>query len=312
MKNCFLFILLPLLTSLICLYADTTPKNDKVIDTPKLIKKNIYFSLDSIVFCNGIIKTDTIEDILLRYYNFSNKELFNSNQVIFVVDIPASSQYNLQYAHEPVRTQSSVIAKKHNATIAVNGSFFDMAKHFPICYLRIDSANIGENTPGKDPLKRKYYQYGTLCFNSDSVVILRTDSLRCWEDQLPYPNIMTAGPLLIYQDELQQMRTDRTFVTDRHNRTSIGIRPDKSIVLLVADGRFKEAEGLTLFELQKLMKWLGCKDALNLDGGGSTTLFVNYNNQSEIINFPSDNNRFDHAGERKVSNAILITKKATR
>lgn len=312
MKNCLLFFLLPLWTSLICLNADSTPKHEQKTDIPSTYENNIYFSPDSIAFCNGIVKTDTIDDILLRYYNYSNKELFNSNQVLFVVEIPASSNYYLQYAHEPVRTQTSVMAKRHNATIAVNGSFFDMAKHFPICYLRIDSTNIGENTPGKDPLKRKYYQYATLCFNNDSIVILKTDSLRTWEEQLTYPNIMTAGPLLIFRNEMQQMRTDRTFVTDRHNRTAVGIRPNNDIVFLVADGRFKEAEGLTLLELQKLMKWLGCKDALNLDGGGSTTLFVNYNNKSEILNFPSDNNRFDHAGERKVSNAILITKKATR
>ena len=189
-----------------------------------------------------------------------------------------------------------------------NGSFFDMEKHFPICYLRIDSVNLGENTPGKDTVNRKYYQYGTLCLGGDSVVILKTDSSRHWEDALSYPNIMTAGPLLIWHDTLQHMRNDRTFVTNRHNRTAVGIRKDGTVMLFVADGRFKEAEGLSLTELQQLLRWLGCRDALNLDGGGSTTMFLNFGDFQGVQNCPSDNGRFDHAGERGVSNAVMVIK----
>ena len=61
-------------------------------------------------------------------------------------------------------------------------------------------------------------------------------------------------------------------------------------------------------ELQQIFRWLGCRDALNLDGGGSTTLFLNVNDHQGVVNCPSDNGRFDHEGERGVSNAILIMK----
>ena len=263
---------------------------------------------DSIAFVKGNWKTDTLDGMVLHQCQFDGKQLFASNQQIFVLEIPDTAHYTLAFAHEPRRTRTSEMALKHNAVAAVNGSFFDMEKHFPICYLRIDSVNLGENTPGKDTVNRKYYQYGTLCLDGDSVVILKTDSSRHWEDALPYSNIMTAGPLLIWHDTLQYMRNDRTFVTQRHNRTAVGIREDGTVLLFVADGRFKQAEGLTLTELQQLLRWLGCRDALNLDGGGSTTMYLNLGDYNGVVNCPSDNGRFDHEGERTVSNAVMVIK----
>ena len=102
-------------------------------------------------------------------------------------------------------------------------------------------------------------------------------------------------------------RDDRTFVTHRHDRTALGITADGTIILLTVDGRFKDiAEGLSLNELESVMKWLGCVNAINLDGGGSTTMFVKGRPNGGLLNHPSDNNRFDYQGERPVSNAILI------
>ena len=268
----------------------------------------LHAQRDSLAFVNGNWRIDTLDGMVLRQCHFDGKELFASNQQIFVLEIPDTSHYTLAFAHEPRRTKTSEMAQKHGAVAAVNGSFFDMDKHFPICYLRIDSVNIGENTPGKDTVNRKYYQYGTLCLSHDNVFILKTDSSRRWEEALPYPDIMTAGPLLIWHDTLQYMRDDRTFVTNRHNRTAVGIREDGTVLFFVADGRFKQAEGLSLTELQQILRWLGCRDALNLDGGGSTTLFLNIGDYHSVVNCPSDNGRFDHDGERGVSNAVLIMK----
>ena len=268
----------------------------------------LHAQRDSLAFANGPWQTDTLDGMVLKQCRFEGKQLFASNQQIFVLEIPDTAHYALAFAHEPRRTKTSEMAQKHDAVAAINGSFFDMDKHFPVCYLRIDSLELGENTPGKDTVNRKYYQYGTLCLNHDSVLILKTGSSRHWEEGLPYPDIMTAGPLLIWHDTLQYMRDDRTFVTNRHNRTAVGIREDGTVLLLVADGRHKQAEGLSLTELQQIFRWLGCRDALNLDGGGSTTIWLDFNDFQGVVNCPSDNGRFDHEGERGVSNAVLIMK----
>ncbi len=268
----------------------------------------LHAQRDSLAFVNGNWRIDTLDGIILKQCRFEEQQLFASNQQIFVLEIPDTAGYTLRFAHEPRRTKTSEMALKHRAVAAINGSFFDMDKHFPVCYLRIDSVDLGENTPGKDTINRKYYQYGTLCLSHDSVLILKTDSSRHWEEGLSYPDIMTAGPLLIWHDTLQYMRDDRTFVTNRHNRTAVGIREDGTVLLLVADGRHKQAEGLSLTELQQIFRWLGCRDALNLDGGGSTTIWLDFDNYQGVVNCPSDNGRFDHEGERGVSNAVLIMK----
>ena len=117
-------------------------------------------------------------------------------------------------------------------------------------------------------------------------------------------NIMTAGPMLICKGKMIPQRNDRSFITHRHNRTALGIRKDGTTILLVVDGRFKdEAEGFTIPELERVMLWLGCTEAINLDGGGSSTMYIKDNG---VVNYPSDNGQHDHEGERPVSNAILI------
>ena len=78
------------------------------------------------------------------------------------------------------------------------------------------------------------------------------------------------------------------------------------MLLLVVDGRTKQSEGMTLDELAATLHWLGCRDALNLDGGGSTTLYLREYPHGGIVNHPSDNGRFDHEGERGVSNILYV------
>jgi large repetitive protein len=88
------------------------------------------------------------------------------------------------------------------------------------------------------------------------------------------------------------------FGEQRHPRTAVGIRPDGTVLLVVVDGRRPEySDGMTLAELADLMRELGARDALNLDGGGSTTLVLG----GRVVNRPTDG-----AGERPVTNALLV------
>lgn len=273
-----------------------------------LIAGNLIAQNDSLTLAQAHWQIDSLPGLILKTVHFSQQEYFHSNQFICILEIDPKADIKLQYAYEPKRTKTSVMAKKRNAIAAVNGSFFDMENHNPICHLRINGVEIGENTPGKDTLNRKYYQYGTLVFNDKDVRIVHTDSARLWERSLPDKNIMTAGPLLIYQGNDLPMRNDLSFVKDRHNRTAIGIRSDGTILLLVVDGRTKSSAGMSLDELIATLRWLGCTDALNLDGGGSSTLYLKDYPNGGIINHPTDNGLFDHKGERAVSNSILVVK----
>jgi exopolysaccharide biosynthesis protein len=107
---------------------------------------------------------------------------------------------------------------------------------------------------------------------------------------------VTAGRVDI-TDRREKML--KTFATDRHPRTAIAALGDRRALLAVVDGRQPALSvGMTLDELARLLIEFGATEAINLDGGGSTTMVV----QGQIVNNPSD-----VSGERPVSDAILVT-----
>ncbi|HZX26092.1 MAG TPA: phosphodiester glycosidase family protein [Telluria sp.] len=88
------------------------------------------------------------------------------------------------------------------------------------------------------------------------------------------------------------------WINRRNPRTAIGIKQDGTVLLVTVDGHdHRRSVGLTIEELRKLMKALGARDALNLDGGGSTALVVN----GRLVNLPSD-----ATGERAVGDALAV------
>lgn len=88
------------------------------------------------------------------------------------------------------------------------------------------------------------------------------------------------------------------FVDKRHPRTAIGRLADGRILLVVVGGRQPyHSLGMTLPELAFTLRRLGVTDALNLDGGGSSTLVV----RGVVVNLPSD-----ELGERPVSDVLLV------
>ena len=58
------------------------------------------------------------------------------------------------------------------------------------------------------------------------------------------------------------------------DRTAIGITSDGKVVLFVCDGRIKSSDGATIVELARIMLGLGCVEAVNMDGGGSTAMLL--------------------------------------
>jgi len=94
------------------------------------------------------------------------------------------------------------------------------------------------------------------------------------------PRLVRDG--LISVEHMQERFADR-FASRRHPRTGVGIR-DGSLVLVTVDGRQpRYSDGMTLYELGELFLELGCIDAMNLDGGGSTTMVVH----DRVVNSPA-------------------------
>lgn len=87
-----------------------------------------------------------------------------------------------------------------------------------------------------------------------------------------------------------------TFVEKRHPRSAVGIARNGEILLVTVDGRLPGSQGATLAELASIMLKLGAINAMNLDGGGSTTMMVD----GLVVNAPSDGK------ERPIADALLV------
>ena len=98
----------------------------------------------------------------------------------------------------------------------------------------------------------------------------------------------------------------RGFGPVRHPRTAIAVAARGSRLLLVTvDGRREGwSAGMTLAELADLLRSLGATEALNLDGGGSTTMVASRSGRLAVVNRPSD-----ATGERPVGNALAVVRR---
>jgi len=96
----------------------------------------------------------------------------------------------------------------------------------------------------------------------------------------------------------EQEKASKAFVETRHPRTAVEKLKDAKFLMLTADGRSEDSAGIDLYDLAAYMLELGAVDAMNLDGGGSTTMFLD----GKVVNKPSDKE-----GERKIGDAILVT-----
>jgi exopolysaccharide biosynthesis protein len=116
-------------------------------------------------------------------------------------------------------------------------------------------------------------------------------------------DIVGGVPQLIKNGKIEitweQEKIGKEFVETRHPRTAVAKLKDGKFLMITVDGRQPNVSvGMSLNELAEMLLEFGAIDAMNLDGGGSTTMFV----KDKVVNAPSDKE-----GERKVSDAILVT-----
>jgi hypothetical protein len=115
-----------------------------------------------------------------------------------------------------------------------------------------------------------------------------------------------GGPVLLQEGEVRITNEEELMFTgkainDKHPRTAMGYSKDNKLIILVVQGRFPGiAEGATLTQEANILQDLGCWEALNLDGGGSSCMLVN---GKETIK-PSDT-----AGQRAVPAVFIISNK---
>lgn len=238
----------------------------------------------------------------IYWKSYRGDALFNSRQSINLIEIfldSTAAKFKVAFLRDSMMNTSS-FAEKNNALAAINGSYFREDNGRPLAYLKVDGEVVFPGQPNRNP----YLENGGIGWSeSEPFQILRKPQEGWKSSELQ--TILSSGPLLIYDSKIQPFNND-SFHQNRHPRTAIAITNDKSVYLVTIDGRSFQAYGMTIPELANFLLDLGAERALNLDGGGSTSMWIRNMTETGIVNYPSENLRFDHEGERGVANALLI------
>lgn len=242
-------------------------------------------------------KTKVKKGVIWKQGHFNN--LFDSEQEINYVEIDLKKNLKKLYfaAESSELKPTSQLALEHHALVAVNGGFFDMKNGGATDFIQVDNKVVNHT-------RKKSDRGNALLLVSKKEVKIKAATDTLYEAGR-YPNVMLSGPLLI-ADSSPYPLTKNAFNDNRHPRTAIALTGDGKLLLFVVDGRNKSSHGMNLHELSSILRWLGAKEAMNLDGGGSSTLYIKGATENGVVNYPSDNKLFNHEGERAVANIIYV------
>ena len=227
--------------------------------------------------------------------------LFDSEQFISVIRYKARKfRTDIVDAPGALCDSTEALAVKHGGIAAINGSYFNMKTLVPTTFVK--DAGVQTGWTREDELFRVDGAMGII---GRKIHIFLCDTTQYAAATRRYREAMAAGPVLLLDGkEAKEQWPASGFFNKRHPRTLVGTTADGWVYLIVIDGRFRgQGIGTTIHETAMVAQMFGLRDALNLDGGGSSTLWTA---ETGVLSHPYDNRRFDNYGQRKVPNIVLI------
>ncbi|MBA3814961.1 MAG: phosphodiester glycosidase family protein [Parachlamydiaceae bacterium] len=214
------------------------------------------------------------------------------------------------------------LSKRYGAVAAVNGGFWKLNGN-PAGILKIN--NHWHGTPTKprgaigwsinnpkvliDRLLTNYQINDCLYPNCGEIEVIPMSipPNTTPEEWREVEHIVGGTPLLVSKgciiEDYSSEQTLESFLVKKHARTAVGIKNTGEWLFVVVDGRIHGLlAGMTMKELAELMVELGCIEALNLDGGGSSTMIID----NKVINEPCGKIQEFGKEVEAVSDAILI------
>ena len=216
---------------------------------------------------------------------------------------------------------SSVCQEYPRIVAGINGTYFDKPGGRSYNFVKADGQVLSDIEIA-DTSSYYWKREGAFYLSNDGkeyhIDYARPSRLRNSRE----PNILTGAPVLIHNgrpvgayfvktpdtalNRLDYEHPDRHQGV-RHPRTAIAVTQNNHLLLITVDGRHKESAGMNARELtQFIARYFRPQSALNLDGGGSTTMWIRGATPNGVVNYPSDNKRFDHYGQRRAESFILI------
>ena len=267
-----------------------------------LVLSSVYGAAEADVFASPdkIVSTRLSDGVTVWQYEYSN--LYGGPQVISLAAADLndpSVEIGIGVCDDKTRMTVSKMAERDNALVAVNFGYFNMVDpSSPAGALKrngevADSGAVGGGTGG------------LIGFTGNAVTFYKNgdDAVNNCE------NFRAGFPLLVWNGEIYDGIGTYDHIPGRHNRTAIGVTADNVLYLVTFDGRAQgHASGVSCYDLADFMQRIGCVFAINMDGGGSTTMWTS---EAGVFNYPSDNRKFDHEGERRVYDIFYVRDKVS-
>lgn len=256
----------------------------------------------------------------LVWYSFRG-EKFGAQQFVNVLSLDMNCKdYELDFVVLDRGDSLSSVAIKQDAVVAINGTY-----EWDASFVKADGKVFSEITLPSDHLR--YWKHeGAVAYDGKRIEIGYGDKSSYLKNKMP--DIFSSSPMLI--DNYKPVGA--TFIGDisnidirklpsedyrrhqgvRHPRTVVALTRSNRVLLITIDGRSKNSAGMSAKEVTEfLCEYFNPRYALNMDGGGSTTMYIKGSGESltDVINYPTDNKRYDHYGQRRVSTHILVKHK---
>jgi len=230
------------------------------------------------------------------------------------------------------RATLSEVADSALAAVAVNSAYFEKLPDAGYVSFHKSDGQVDQRVELPEAHTRFWKHQAAFVQTGDKSFAFIQGTQRLY-DSLPHRNIISSAPLLIADGIpvgkyfVAQKTGDKSQLEGEHpDRHQAGNGPRMAyaktahnhLLLIAVDGRSPRAQGINAEELTDLLhQYLHATDAINMDGGGSLTMFVRGATPTGVVNYPSDLrkkdlNRFEHAGQRKNGAALLVIPSSAR
>ena len=282
---------------------------------------------------DGMFVRTEVAEGLTHYLFEGHDEVSGAVQSVNVLEVDLDNEnYKVVFSYGSDSTSAAAV--KHDAIAAINATYERDAS-----YIRVDGQNHSEVSIPSGHLRFWKHDGAIITDGERKVAIVNgaagknaTDEggeiAAAFYSKLKAENVFSGSPMLIDDfdpigavfvpdtldaTQLKELKYEdfRRHQGMRHPRTAVALTADNDLLLIVVDGRNHTASGMTAKELSLFIaKHFNPRWALNMDGGGSSTMVIKgYGAEdTNVLNYPYDNRRYDHYGQRRICTHIIIKK----
>ena len=211
---------------------------------------------------------------------------------IYVLDVTLDASNTLGIGFSTANAATTTMCKNYNAVAGINAGYFPMdGSTDKDPYIRINGAVAQK---GHAVVSAIFSNSALIIHNNVAKVRKFTEThtnLNSVAAAIPVAqaeNIIVCGPILITSNEIESQNMSNSHNTSKTARTGLGVTADgKRVFMVVVDTDKKgSVTGVSTPELAKILQALGAVDAMNFDGGGSSTMFIKDQGDNGRVNFP--------------------------